>query len=530
MLANLILADQSALAWRAEDLHLDDDEYLITRTDPDGKMVYLNSAFVARSGYGHDELLGQPASLMYAPDTPPQVGADLWRTVKAQGAWTGVMRHRCKDGRCFWASATITRTMVDGVHVGHTTVRTKAAMSDVAMMAQFYAQLAARRRSRRKLSAGALVQRAPFGWWRLFSAPSLHVRLLTAQGLNALALLLSAWSVATTWPHYEQADMLTLLISLLLVVTLAAIGTRVRAPLQELLSHARKIGAGDLTSTVDGDRARHDEMSVLASSMGVMQKSLANLVQDLRVGVHTVDVAAGEISDANLDLAARTEETAAAVEQTASKMNDLSRMVQQNAASAAEARKLAGISSEVATQGHAMVGKVVATMDDISRSAAEIADISSVIEGIAFQTNILALNAAVEAARAGAHGRGFAVVASEVRNLAQRSAQAVQEINRLLAQSGERVAVGVRIAGDAGKTMQQIVASASQVAQIVGHIADASAAQSRDIGQANEVIAQIDDAVKQNAAMVEQAAAAAASLAEQSRKLGGSVAMFRSRQ
>ena len=530
MLANLIVTGQNSASGHVEDLHLDEDEYLITRTDPEGKMVYLNAAFVARSGYSHDELLGQPASLMYAPDTPQQVGVDLWRTVKAQGAWTGVMRHRRKDGRCFWASATITRTMVDGVHVGHTTVRTRAAMADVALMAKFYRDLSARRRSVRKLSAGALVQRAPFGWWRMLSAPSLNLRLLTAQSLNALVLVLAACSVVAAWPHYEQASMLTLLISLLLVLTLAVIGSRVRTPLKEALAHARKIGAGDLTSSIDSDAHRHDEMSALASSMGVMQKSLANLVHDLRIGVRTVDVAAGEISDANLDLAARTEQTAAAVEQTASKMNDLNATVQQNAASAAEAHALASGSSGIAAQGKEMVGRVVATMDDISRSAAEIANISSVIEGIAFQTNILALNAAVEAARAGAHGRGFAVVASEVRNLAQRSAQAVQEINQLLAQSAQRVAAGVKLAREAGSTMQEAVSSAAQVAQIIGQIADASAAQSRDIGQVNEVIAQIDDAVKQNAAMVEQAATAAASLAEQSRKLDGSVAMFRSKR
>jgi len=530
MLANLVVTGHNAVAGREEDLHLGEDEYLITRTDPEGKMVYLNAAFVARSGYSHDELLGQPASLMYAPDTPPQVGTDLWRTVKAQGAWTGVMRHRRKDGRCFWASATITRTMVDGVHVGHTTVRTRAALSDVALMAQFSQQLAARRRSQRKLRAGILVRRAPFGWWRLLSAPSLHVRLLTAQSLNALVLVLAAYAVATAWPHYEQASMLTLLLSLLLVLTLIAIGSRVRTPLKDVLAHARKIGAGDLTSSIDSDPHRRDEMSALASSMGVMQKSLANLVHDLRTGVRTVDVAAGEISDANLDLAARTEQTAAAVEQTASKMNDLNAIVQQNAASAVQAHALASGSSGVAAQGKEMVSKVVATMDDISRSAVEIATISSVIDGIAFQTNILALNAAVEAARAGTHGRGFAVVAAEVRSLAQRSAQAVQEINQLLAQSEQRVAAGVKLAREAGATMQEAVSSAAQVAQIIGQIADASAAQSRDIGQVNEVIAQIDDAVKQNAAMVEQAAAAAASLAGQSKKLDGSVAMFRSKR
>ncbi|MGY8558954.1 methyl-accepting chemotaxis protein [Paracidovorax citrulli] len=509
------------------DAALREDEYLITRTDIEGRMVYVNAAFAERSGYESGELLGQPASMMYAPDTPPELSADLWRTVKAHGAWTGVMRHRCKDGSCFWAQATITRTMQDGRHVGHTTVRTRAGEQEVARMRRFNAARQRGAVALHTLREGRLALRGIGGLLRLVAAPTLASRLALAQAANAVVVCLAAAQWLGARDAVPPAAIAICVVSLALGAALEMARRRIRRPVGRLLAHARGIGAGDLTWPAAPDTGADDEVARLGASMDVMQKSLASLVRDLREGVRTVDGAASEISDANMDLAARTEQTASAIEQAVGRMHDLSDAVHRNATHADRTHRLAASSRDAAEQGRELVRQVIDGMGDIARSTAGISDISSMIEGIAFQTNILALNAAVEAARAGTHGRGFAVVAAEVRSLAQRSSEAVRQISQLLDVSRGHVASGERLAQTAGGSIDEIVRLASQVLATVGEMSQASQSQHEEITRINGVIGRIDDAVRQNSAMVEQAAAAAASLADQSRRLDHSVSLFR---
>jgi aerotaxis receptor len=440
------------------------------------------------------------------------------------------MRHRARDGRCFWAKATITRTLVDGVHVGHTTVRTRASEQEVCRMRAFVQARRGGGARHWELREGRLMLRGVGRLLRITLAPTLAWRMRFAQGLNILLLLAALVWLASAAAPLGWFVSLVLGLSLWQALVLALAARRMSRPVEGMLRHARSIGAGDLTEAASAQGSSDDEVARLAASMDVMQKSLASLVRDLREGVSTVGGAATEISDANMDLAARTEETAAAVEQTANRIAELDNAVQRNAGSAQQAHGLANASVAAAEEGSELVRKVIASMDEISRSATGISEISSVIEGIAFQTNILALNAAVEAARAGTHGRGFAVVASEVRSLAQRSSDAVRQISQLLERSGRDVANGVRLADAAGGSLEQIVGLARKVVVTVGEISDASRQQGGEITHINHVIAQIDDAVRQNAAMVEQAAAAAVALAEQSRRLDQSVAMFRTRQ
>jgi len=245
------------------------------------------------------------------------------------------------------------------------------------------------------------------------------------------------------------------------------------------------------------------------------------------MGVSQVSHAAAEIAAGNTDLSSRTEQQAAAVEETAASMEQLSSTVKQNAENAHHASKLASEASQTATRGGKQVGDVVVTMQQISGSSKRIAEITSVINGIAFQTNILALNAAVEAARAGEQGRGFSVVASEVRSLAQRSAQAAKEIEGLIAESVERVNTGAKLVENTGRTMQDIVQSVTNVRDIMGEIASASDEQSRGIAQISQAIVEMDSTTQQNAALVEQSAAAADSLEDQSRVLTNAVSVFR---
>ncbi len=288
---------------------------------------------------------------------------------------------------------------------------------------------------------------------------------------------------------------------------------------------AQRIGEGDLSQSLPQDG--QDEIGHLMQALSTMQSSLAGVVQRVRQGSESVSTASAEIAQGNHDLSARTESQAAALEQTSASMTHLSDTVTQNADSARQANQLAMSASQVAEQGGAVVAEVVDTMRGINEASRKIADIISVIDGIAFQTNILALNAAVEAARAGEQGRGFAVVASEVRSLAGRSAEAAKEIKTLINASVERVETGSALVDRAGVTMSDVVTSIKRVTDIMGEISAASAEQSQGVAQVGEAVNQMDQVTQQNAALVEEMAAAASSLKAQAQELVQTVAVFK---
>ncbi|MCF8211746.1 MAG: MCP four helix bundle domain-containing protein [Rhodoferax sp.] len=288
---------------------------------------------------------------------------------------------------------------------------------------------------------------------------------------------------------------------------------------------AHAVAQGDLTVRLHV--AGKDEMAQLMAALSVMSQSLVRVVSNVRQGSDGVATASAEIAQGNNDLSARTEQQASAIEQTAASMEQLDSTVKQTAESARTANALAINASTVAVQGGTVVGQVVETMKGINEASRRIADIIAVIDGIAFQTNILALNAAVEAARAGEQGRGFAVVASEVRSLASRSADAAKEIKGLISASVERVEQGTAQVDQAGATMAEVVASIQRVTDIMGSISEASNAQSAGVHQVGEAITQMDQATQQNAALVEQMAAAASSLKTQAQELVHAVAVFK---
>ncbi|MBV8624512.1 MAG: MCP four helix bundle domain-containing protein [Herbaspirillum sp.] len=313
---------------------------------------------------------------------------------------------------------------------------------------------------------------------------------------------------------------------LLAAVAIAWMITRsITTPLDRAVRVAETVAAGDLTSTID-DRGR-DETSMLLRALKKMNERLLEIVSQVRVSTDTIATASSEIARGNLDLSSRTEQQAASLEETASSMEQLTATVKQNADHAGQANALAGSASDVARQGGTVVSQVVLTMGAIDASSKRIVDIIGVIDGIAFQTNILALNAAVEAARAGEQGRGFAVVASEVRALAQRSATAAQEIKALIADSVARVADGSKLVAQAGHTMHEVVESVQRVGAVVSEISAAGQEQSAGIEQVNLAIVQMDQVTQQNAALVEQAAAAAQSLQDQAAHLARLVSVFR---
>ncbi|ANY62464.1 hypothetical protein MA05_10665 [Comamonas aquatica] len=288
---------------------------------------------------------------------------------------------------------------------------------------------------------------------------------------------------------------------------------------------AQRIGAGDLSQDVQIHSG--DEIGQLLTALRDMQANLAQVVRTVRHGSDNVATASSEIAQGNQDLSARTESQASALEETSASMEELGSTVKQNADNARQANQLAQKASNVAVQGGQVVAQVVDTMKGISESSAKIADIISVIDGIAFQTNILALNAAVEAARAGEQGRGFAVVAAEVRSLAGRSAEAAKEIKALITASVQRVDQGTSLVDQAGATMNEVVQSIRRVTDIMGEISAASSEQSAGVGQVGEAVTQMDQATQQNAALVEEMSAAATSLHGQAQELVQAVAVFK---
>ncbi|QPF75714.1 HAMP domain-containing protein [Roseateles sp. DAIF2] len=348
---------------------------------------------------------------------------------------------------------------------------------------------------------------------------------LQQQRSDALREQAGAERMRTVW---IVALVMGLIVAGLAIATFYLVRS-IAGPLRELVGQAERIGQGDLREEArgPGDTARADEIGEVQRALAGMRAALARALSEVRHSADSIQTASAEIATGNADLSQRTEQTASNLQQTASSMSELTGTVRQSADAASTANQLASSAAQVAQRGGAVVGQVVSTMDEINSSSKKIADIIGTIDGIAFQTNILALNAAVEAARAGEQGRGFAVVAGEVRSLAQRSAEAAREIKGLIGSSVEKVETGARLVQDAGSTMDEIVASVKRVTDIIAEISASTVEQSQGIGTVNSAVSQLDQMTQQNAALVEQSAAAAESLKDQAGRLAQVVGGFR---
>jgi len=506
---------------------LQERETIVSKTDLSGKITYVNPTFARISGYSEAELLGAQQNIVRHPDMPAEAFADLWRTLKAGKAWTGIVKNRCKNGDHYWVEANAAPLLENGKVVGYTSIRGKPERAQVQAAEAAYRAI---RAGQGKLAVreGSAVKRSAFDLFGALNNVSISARLSL---LCALFFVLFGANAALAWGAPGDPARAAWSIGAAALGALAALvsGFALHAaivrPLRRVVGDIAQMSSGDLSGKILGHG--NDELGHVMQSLRILQINVKLLVGQIQQSTVRVNGGASEIAAGNLDLSARTESQAASLEQTASAMQQLTATVRHNADNAHAASALVVSTSDIAVRGGRAVDQVVQTMGSIRDSSRKIVDIIGVIDSIAFQTNILALNAAVEAARAGEQGRGFAVVAAEVRNLAQRSAGAAREIKALIADSVERVEAGGQLVDDAGRTMGEIVAAVKRAADIMAEIADSSVEQSAGIEQVNDAINKMDQITQQNAALVEQAAGAAASMKDQALELAQLVDAFK---
>ena len=494
-----------------QEREIDAHSSIVSKTDTKGRITYVNPTFIEVSGFTEEELLGAPQNIVRHPDMPEQAFGDMWSTLKAGLPWTGLVKNRCKNGDFYWVRANVTPTWERGVCSGYMSVRTKPSRAEIDAAARAYAELK-KEHARISVHRGEVVPLGVAGKLRQLRRVSLQTRMdlalgAVAAGVCTLAYLNGACSNLTNSLPTLAATGVALATLGLLRTSLAA---RVFTPLQQAIAQTRRVAGGDLGA--QQYTVRHDEMGALLQAQEQMRVNLVASVGDVRRSGMHIFQATGEIARGNMDLSARTESQASSLEETAASMEELAATVTQNSEHALQANTLVEQALHTTRSGEASIVHINETMDAINRSADQIKQITGLIDGIAFQTNILALNAAVEAARAGEQGRGFAVVAGEVRNLAQRSAQATREIKGLIDESSQRVEAGVKLASEMRHTMGGIMRSVSQAAAAVAEITAASNEQRTGINQVNEAVTQMDEVTQRNAALVEEAAAAAGSL------------------
>ena len=504
---------------------LKDTETVVSKTDLQGNITYVNADFISISGFSEEELIGAPQNIVRHPDMPVEAFADFWRTIKSGKAWTGMVKNRCKNGNFYWVEANAAPLIENGRVVGYTSVRVKPSRAQVMAAEQAY-------RAVRKGGAnfdiveGSVVPRSFLRRFNLWSRLSMHTRITASTAVMAAMFLGDLWLGISEGASEHMAAVAFSVVGLVVSLVSGYLLHRgIVAPLERARHDIDRMSAGDLSGKIEV--TGNDELSSVLQGLRVLQTNVKLLVGQIKEATEVVGNGASEIAAGNADLSLRTESQASSLEETAASMDELTGTVKQNADNAGEANRLVAAAAKTAAEGGAAVSQVVGTMGSIRESSRKIVDIISVIDGIAFQTNILALNAAVEAARAGEQGRGFAVVATEVRNLAQRSASAAREIKTLITESVDQVEAGSTLVDHAGRTMALIVSSVEQVAGYMNDITVASREQSTGIEHVNQAVVQMENITQQNAAVVEEAAAAAERMQEQSVKLAQLIDSFK---
>jgi aerotaxis receptor len=492
---------------------------LVSVTDLKGRITYCNPAFVEVSGFPRDELMGQPHNLVRHPDMPEEAFRDMWATIEAGLPWSGYVKNRRKNGDHYWVQAHAT-PMKDGDRItGYLSVRTQPTTEGVQGAEALYARMrdeAASGNLVHRLQQGKVLRTDLAGRMGRLLKPGQR-GLLTLLTLGAAAAPAAAVALLGPWGFAVVP----------VAAAMAAFGVWQLAfsAVHAVLADANQLASGNLAHRITtGAPGLAGELQQALMQLSV---NLRTVISDTRVEIESMRNAAREIAAGNQDLSERTESQASSLEETAASMEQINTTVRHSTDAARQGAEQAGATAQVTHQGHAAVQAVAATMSSITESSRRIEDIIKTVEGVAFQTNILALNAAVEAARAGEAGRGFAVVAAEVRSLAQRASGAAKEIKVLIGESAERVAVGNQLVEDARERMGGVLTQVTQVSQTLEGIRQSSQEQQQGIAQVNEAVNHMDSITQQNAAMVEQLAAAAKSLNSQVEAVDSSLRLFR---
>ncbi len=500
----------------------DDHATLMSTTDLNSHITYANDAFIEASGFSPEEIDGQPHNLVRHPDMPPEAFADMWATLKQGEPWTALVKNRRKNGDHYWVRANAIPVVRDGKVHGFMSVRTKPNAAEVKQTEALYRDFREGRSKGRRFHKGLIVRRGPAQIFSLLKTLPLRWRIRSPLIALLPATVLGGWLLGL------QAGALGIFaagMALLLALVSAWLEQQISRPLERVCQQALRVATGESHKVDQLDRV--DEIGMTLRAIGQLGLMFRWLVDDVSGQAINVLSASDAIASSNNELSRRTEQAAANVQQTAATMNEMTATVKSNTDTAAQVNKLSMATSDAALNGGKVMGDMVGMMAEINDSSKRIANITSVIDGIAFQTNILALNAAVEAARAGEQGKGFAVVAGEVRSLAQRSAKAASEIKHLVETSAVRVKSGSAHVDEAGTTMQSIVSQVQNVTTLIAQISSATAEQATALSEVSKAVEDLDDITHQNAARVQEGAEASGRMAHQANRLVEAISVFR---
>ncbi|WP_366913193.1 methyl-accepting chemotaxis protein [Rhodoferax sp.] len=497
------------------------DQTLISVTDTKGRITYCNNNFIMVSGYTREELLGQPHNILRHPDMPAEAFRDMWATIEGGKPWSALVKNRRKNGDHYWVRANATPVRRDGQIVGYLSVRSAPAEAEIAPAESLYATMRQEVASGRLvhcLRHGEVVRNTVLGRLihRLRPGPVARMGLLFLPPV-LVPVLVSALN-GPVWAALIAALMAAL------VATVLAWRLNIQ-PLTGVLDVANRLAAGDLVKGVEVNES--GLIGQLQLALAQLAVSVRTVVRDVRHEVANLRGGSQEIATGNLDLSSRTESQASSLEQTAASMEEISGTIKQTSQLANQGATLASEAAGMSRRSHEAVQAVAGTMKDIARASDQIGNIIQVIDGVAFQTNILALNAAVEAARAGDQGRGFAVVAAEVRALAQRTSTAAREVKELIEASIGCVEAGARQTAHAQSRMDETMAAVEKTAALLAEIRNAMTEQEIGVTHVNDAVAHLDSLTQQNAAMVEELAAAAKSMDDQVVMVHNSIRVFR---